>query len=75
MLGAITGALQAMILIPVASGLRTWVELSAIAGLIGFALLVATSALAPPDSFASELTTEITLFAATVLGAFIVRKP
>jgi hypothetical protein len=70
-LGAITGALQAMILIPVASGLRTWVELSAIAGLIGFALLVATSALAPVDSFASELTTEITLFAATVLGAFI----
>jgi hypothetical protein len=70
-LGAITGALQAMILMPVARGLRTWVELSAIAGLIGFALLVATTALAPLDSFASELTTEITLFAATVLGAFI----
>jgi hypothetical protein len=32
---------------------------------------VATTALAPLDSFASELTTEITLFAATVLGAFI----
>jgi hypothetical protein len=70
-LGAITGALQAMILMPVARGLRTWVELSAIAGLIGFALLVATSDLAPMGSLASECATEITLFAATVVGAFI----
>jgi hypothetical protein len=70
-LGATTGALQAMILMPVARGLGTWIELSAIAGLIGFALLVATTDLAPMGSLASELSTEITLFASSVLGAFI----
>jgi hypothetical protein len=36
-----------------------------------FALVVATAFLAPAGSFASELTSEASLFAASVLAAFI----
>jgi hypothetical protein len=70
-IGALSGAVQALILSAAARGLGGWIEFSAIAGGPVFALVVATASVAVPGTFASELVSEAAMFVGTVLAAFI----
>jgi hypothetical protein len=71
MVGALGGAMQALILHPAARGLGAWIGFSAIADAAVITLIVITASPDLAGGLAGELIGEATLFAGCVLAAFI----
>jgi hypothetical protein len=69
-MGAVAGGLEALVLRPVASGLRAWIKWSAFA-CAGLGLLVTGAALLPGRGPSGEVVSEGLSFAAAVIIALL----